>query len=82
MNVVNQEPSEAEVVSSTINQPNQEPSTEAETGDKPNAILVSIELAQALVNYLSEQPLKDVESLVNAIRESRGVTVTEEKPEA
>ena len=52
-----------------------------EEGPKVNALLISIELAQSLVNYLAEKPLKEVEELVNAIRSSRGVTV-EEEPKA
>ena len=59
---------------------NQEVQKEEE-GPKPNALLITIELANALVNYLSEKPLKEVEELVNAIRGSRSVTVTE-NPEA
>ena len=53
-----------------------------EEGPKANALLISIELAQALVTYLAEKPLKEVEELVNAIRSSRGVTVNEEEPKA
>ena len=52
-----------------------------EEGPKANALLISIELAQALVNYLAEKPLKEVEELVNAIRSSRPVTVNEEAEE-
>lgn len=48
---------------------------------KANALLISMELAQALVTYLAEKPLKEVEALVNAIRSSRGVTV-EDEPKA
>ena len=45
---------------------------------KPNALLITVELAEALVGYLREQKMADVESLVAGIRGSRAVTVTEE----
>ena len=48
---------------------------------KANALLISMELAQALVTYLAEKPLKEVEALVNTIRSSRGVTVEDEPKE-
>ena len=35
-------------------------------------------LANALAEYLSEKPMKEVEQLVKALRESRQVTVQEE----
>tara|TARA_R110000796_G_scaffold76234_4_gene170670 strand:+ start:625 stop:852 length:228 start_codon:yes stop_codon:yes gene_type:complete len=45
---------------------------------KPNALLITVELAEALVGYLREQKMADVESLVAGIRGSRAVTVTDE----
>ena len=51
----------------------------------PNALLISLELAEAIVKYLTSQPMSEVESLVSALRKSRAVTVTsppEEETEA
>ena len=45
---------------------------------KPNALLITVELAEAVVGYLREQKMADVESLVAGIRGSRAVTVTDE----
>lgn len=67
---VKKEVKETEVVQCVQNQ-------EAKAS-KPNALLINVELAEALVGYLREQKMADVESLVAEIRGSRAVTVTEE----
>tara|TARA_R110000751_G_scaffold76071_2_gene153065 strand:+ start:66 stop:290 length:225 start_codon:yes stop_codon:yes gene_type:complete len=53
----------------------QEQSAEA---PKPNALLINLELAEAVIGYLREQKMSEVESLVAGIRGSRAVTVTDE----
>ena len=67
---VKKEVKETEVVQCVQNQ-------EAKAS-KPNTLLINVELAEALVGYLREQKMADVESLVAGIRGSRAVTVTEE----
>ena len=66
----NKEVKEMEVVQDVQEQ-------KAET-PKPNALLINVELAEALIGYLREQKMADVESLVAGIRGSRAVTVTDE----
>tara|TARA_R110002050_G_scaffold97749_1_gene203188 strand:+ start:1688 stop:1918 length:231 start_codon:yes stop_codon:yes gene_type:complete len=49
----------------------------------PNALLISVELAEGIIQYLTSKPMAEVENLVNGIRKSRAVTVQEEaQPEA
>jgi hypothetical protein len=48
----------------------------------PNALLISVELAEAIGKYLMTKPMNEVEQLVSALRDSRAVTVTNEKKEA
>tara|TARA_R110000796_G_scaffold83300_3_gene182361 strand:+ start:1183 stop:1407 length:225 start_codon:yes stop_codon:yes gene_type:complete len=55
-----------------------EPKQTADEQPKPNALLISVELAEGLVNYLTSKPMAEVEGLVNDIRKSRAVTVTDE----
>jgi hypothetical protein len=43
--------------------------------NKANAIVITIDLAQALVEYLKTKPMGEVEVLVNAIVQSQGVTL-------
>ena len=43
--------------------------------NKPNAIVITMELAEALVGYLKSKPMSEVEVLVNAIVQSQGVTL-------
>ena len=45
---------------------------------EPNALVITIKLAEAIAAYLLDQKMSDVEGLVNGIRSSRGVFVTEE----
>ena len=53
-----------------------------EQQNKPNALLITVELANALIEYLSKDTLfSEVDGLVNGIRQSRAVTVTDEKKE-
>jgi hypothetical protein len=66
----NKEVKEMEVVQDVQEQKAEDP--------KPNALLITVELAEALVGYLLDQKMADVEGLVNGIRSSRGVFVTEE----
>lgn len=66
----NKEVKEMEVV--------QDVQEQKEEAPKPNALLITVELAEALVGYLREQKMADVESLVAGIRGSRAVTVTDE----
>ena len=54
------------------------PEQKADEQPKPNALLISVELAESLVKYLTGNPMAEVEGLVNAIRQSRAVTVTDE----
>jgi len=51
-----------------------------EVKEQPNAYLIPAELTHQLVNYLSDKPLKEVEGLVNGLRNSRPVTVQQEAP--
>jgi hypothetical protein len=46
---------------------------------KPNAIVITMELAEALVGYLKSKPMGEVEILVNAIIQSQGVTLENSK---
>jgi hypothetical protein len=46
---------------------------------KPNAIVITMELAEALVGYLKSKPMSEVEILVNAIIQSQGVTLENSK---
>jgi hypothetical protein len=48
----------------------------AETKETPNALLISVELAEAIGKYLMTKPMNEVEQLVSALRGSRAVTVT------
>ena len=50
---------------------------QAQEEQKPNALVISLELANALAEYIS-RPSKEVEQLVNALKSSRQVTVQEE----
>tara|TARA_R100000544_G_C2198575_1_gene45481 strand:+ start:189 stop:395 length:207 start_codon:yes stop_codon:yes gene_type:complete len=54
---------------------------EVQQQDAPNAIVITIELAEALVGYLKTKPMVEVEALVNAIAQSPGVTVIKEPTE-
>ena len=53
-----------------------------EVKEQPNALLISAELANALVQYLSTKSFGEVEGLVNGIRQGRPVTVKQETPVA
>jgi hypothetical protein len=44
---------------------------------EPNALLISLELAEQIVGYLREKKMSEVEGLVKGIRESRAVTVNQ-----
>ena len=43
-----------------------------------NAIVITIELAEALVGYLKTKPMIEVEAFVNAIAQSPGVVINQE----
>ena len=47
--------------------------------DAPNALVISMKLAEALVGYLKTKPMVEVEALVNAIAQSPGVVVSDEQ---
>jgi len=49
--------------------------------DAPNAIVVTIKLAEALVGYLKTKPMVEVEAFVNAISQSPGVVLSQEANE-
>ena len=44
--------------------------------ETPNALLISVDLAEAIGKYLMTKPMNEVEQLVSALRGSRAVTVT------
>lgn len=48
---------------------------------QPNALLITVELANAIVEHLSKDTFSEVDGLINAIRQSRAVTVTDESKE-
>jgi len=48
--------------------------------DAPNALVVSMELAEAILTSLKSKPMVEVEALVNGLLNSPRVTVTS-KPE-
>jgi hypothetical protein len=50
----------------------------ASENKEPNALVITMKLAEAIGAYLLDQKMADVEGLVNGIRSSRGVFVTEE----
>ena len=50
----------------------------ASENKEPNALVITMKLAEAIAAYLLDQKMSDVEGLVNGIRSSRGVFVTEE----
>ena len=50
----------------------------ASENKEPNALVITMKLAEAIAAYLLDQKMADVEGLVNGIRSSRGVFVTEE----
>ena len=45
---------------------------------KANALLITVDLANALVEHLSKDTFSVVDRLINGIRQSRAVTVTDE----
>lgn len=51
----------------------------AETKQSPNALLISMDLAEAIGQYLITKPMTEVEQLVSALRGSRSVTVTDKE---
>ena len=57
----------------------QEQKPKEEGKETPNALLISVELAEALGKYLMTKPMNEVEPLVSALRSSRAVTVTDNK---
>ena len=54
---------------------------ENQEGPEANAVLISIPLANALIEFLTKQPMNMVEGLVSGIRSSRPVVVNEETKE-
>lgn len=53
-----------------------EQNLQEEGKETPNALLISVEFAEALGKYLMTKPMNEVESLVSGLRNSRAVTVT------
>ena len=49
---------------------------------KPNALLIKAELVEALVSYLLDRKMSEVEGLVNGLRKSRAVAVSEKESQA
>jgi hypothetical protein len=49
-----------------------------ETKQEPNALLISLDLAEKIVGYLRNQKMSEVEGLVKGIRESRAYTVKQD----
>jgi len=49
--------------------------------DVPNAIVITIKLAEALVGYLKTKPMVEVEAFVSAISQSPGVVLSQEANE-
>ena len=54
---------------------------DAQKEDIPNAVLVSMEVANELMDYLKSRPMNEVESIVSKLANSRAVTVKENKEE-
>jgi hypothetical protein len=46
-----------------------------------NAIVITIQLAEAVVGYLKTKPMIEVEAFVNAIAQSPGVVINQEASE-
>jgi len=46
-----------------------------------NAIVITIQLAEAIVGYLKTKPMIEVEAFVNAISKSPGVVINQESSE-
>jgi hypothetical protein len=44
---------------------------------KPNALLIKLDLADALMEYLKSKPMIEVERLVNALSNSRAVVLND-----
>lgn len=47
--------------------------------DAPNALVISMKLAEALVGYLKTKPMVEVEALVNSIAQSPAIVVNQEQ---
>lgn len=48
---------------------------------QPNALLITVELANALIEHLAKGSYSEVSELINALRQSRTVTIEEKKEE-
>ena len=48
---------------------------------QPNALLITVELANALIEHLARGSYSEVSELINALRQSRTVTIEEKKEE-
>ena len=46
---------------------------------KPDAIIVELELAEALLTYLKTKPMNEVEQLAYGLAQCQGVTLSESK---
>lgn len=55
--------------------------TQEDVQQDAKALLVTIQLAEALVGYLKSKPMVEVEALVNAIAQSQQVTISQEPKE-
>ena len=66
----------------TTNNRTEEQVTPEQEVNKPNAIVITMELADALVSYLKSKPMNEVEVLVNAIVQSQGVTLQNKQDES
>ncbi len=53
-----------------------------EVQEQPNALLIPMQLAQSLVNYLDGQKHGEVKNLIKGIESSKPVTVKQAGPEA
>ena len=57
----------------------EEKGNDAQQDDK--ALVITIQLAEALIGYLKSKPMVEVEGLVNAIAQSQQVTITQQPTE-
>lgn len=55
--------------------------TQEAEAPQPNALLITVELANALIEHLSKDTYSVVSEMINALRQSRAVTVEEKKEE-
>ena len=55
--------------------------TQEDVQQDAKALVITIQLAEALIGYLKSKPMVEVEALVSAIAQSQQVTISQEPTE-